>query len=339
MNEKSNQLAESGKVRAVVVGTGCAVPDKILTSKDFEAIVDTTEEWIVQRTGIRERRICMPEETTGTLSLIASKMALEAAGVEGKDLDLIILGTVTGDYPWPATACILQDMLGATEAGAFDISAACAGFVYGMDIAAAHIESGRSKNVLVVGADTLTKQLDWTDRSSCILFGDGAGACVVQAHHNTDRGLVKSLLRSNGEGVDKIVLKRGGSKYPTNSPESCVASPYLFMAGRETYRFAVNAMGDACESVLAKAGMTHQDVDMFVPHQANLRIIESAATRLEIPPERLFVNVDRYGNTSGASIPIALHEAASQGRLKRGMVALTVGFGAGLVWGANLIRW
>jgi 3-oxoacyl-[acyl-carrier-protein] synthase III len=332
-------MIDKGIPRAVVIGTGCAVPEKVRTSKEFESIVDTTEEWIIQRTGIRERRICSESETTGTLGLAASKMALEMSGIEGKDLDLIILGTVTGDYPWPATACILQDHLGAVDAGAFDLSAACAGFVYGMDIAASQIESGRVKNVLVVGADSLTKQIDWTDRSSCILFGDGAAACVVQARYNTDRGLLKSLLRSNGGGIENIILKRGGSRYPANAASSSVASPYLFMAGRETYRFAVIAMGDACESVLAKAGMTHADVDMFVPHQANLRIIESAAARLEIPPERLFVNVDRYGNTSGASIPLALHEASQQGRLKPGMVALTVGFGAGLVWGANLIRW
>jgi 3-oxoacyl-[acyl-carrier-protein] synthase-3 len=332
-------MNDKAAIRAVVVGTGGAVPDKILTSKDFESIVETTEEWIVQRTGIRERRICSPEDTTGTLGVRAARMALEQAGIGGEELDLIILATVTGDYPWPATACILQDELGATEAGAFDLSAACAGFVYGMDMAAAQIETGRAKNVLVVGADTLSKQLDWTDRSSCILFGDGAAACVVQAKTNTNRGLLMSLMRSNGAGLENIVLKRGGSKYPSTAPESCVASPYLYMAGRETYRFAVNAMGDACESLLQKANMTNQDVDLFVPHQANLRIIESAATRLEIPPERLFVNVDRYGNTSGASIPLALHEASLQGCLKPGMVALTVGFGAGLVWGANLIRW
>jgi 3-oxoacyl-[acyl-carrier-protein] synthase-3 len=332
-------MNDKGNIRAVVIGTGGAVPDKVLTSKDFESIVDTTEEWILQRTGIRERRICSPEETTGSLGYLAAKMALEEAGVQGSELDLIILGTVTGDYPWPATACILQDKLGATDAGAFDISAACAGFVYAMDLAASQIETGRAKLVLVVGADSLSKQIDWTDRSSCILFGDGAAACVVQAQTDTDRGLLKSLLRSNGAGLENIVLKRGGSRYPTNDPASCLASPYLYMAGRETYRFAVNAMGDACESLLVKAKMTNEDVDLFVPHQANLRIIESASERLNIPPERLFVNVDRYGNTSGASIPLALHEASRQGKLKKGMVTLTVGFGAGLVWGANLIRW
>jgi 3-oxoacyl-[acyl-carrier-protein] synthase-3 len=332
-------MNDKGNIRAVVAGTGSAVPEKVLTSKDFERIVDTTEDWIIQRTGIRERRICSAEETTGTLSLAAAQMAIASAGVDAKDLDLVILSTVTGDYPWPATACILQDKLGATEAGALDISAACAGFVYAMDFAAAQIETGRAKMVLVVGADTLSKQIDWTDRSSCILFGDGAAACVVTAEWNTNRGLLQSILRSDGAGLENIVLKRGGSRYPTNAPESCVASPYLFMAGRETYRFAVNAMGDACESVLAKAQMSNSEVDLFVPHQANLRIIESAADRLKIPPDRLFVNVDRYGNTSGASIPLALHEATEQGRLQQGMVALTVGFGAGLVWGANLIRW
>jgi len=227
----------------------------------------------------------------------------------------------------------------AKGAGAFDVGAACAGFIYALSVAGAMIEGGQAKTILVVGADTLTKFVDWTDRSTCVLFGDGAAAVVVRARQNTDRGLVKTVLLADGEGAKHIDLQVGGSLHPVSDPASASCRSTIYMAGAEVYRFAVNAMGDACCRALELAGMDSTDVDLFVPHQANLRIIESAKARLGLPDEKVFINVERFGNTSGASIPIGLSEAVAQGRLKPGMLVMTVGFGAGLVWGANLIRW
>jgi 3-oxoacyl-[acyl-carrier-protein] synthase-3 len=261
------------------------------------------------------------------------------ANIEPEELDLIVVATVTGDYHWPATACLVQAALGATHAGAFDVSAACAGFIYGTANVAAMIETGQIRKALMIGADTLTKIVDWTDRSTCILFGDAAAACVLGAQKNTDRGIIATILRSDGRGAPHIIMERGGSKWPNCIPESAERSDKIFMAGKEVYRFAINAMSDACEAVLLKARMCAEQVDLFVPHQANLRIIEAAAKKLQLPDEKVYINVDRYGNTSGASIPLALDEAAREGRLVPGMVVMTVGFGAGVVWGANLIRW
>ena len=323
----------------MIAGTGSAVPARVMTNKEFESLVDTTDEWIQQRTGIRERRVCSPEETTGSLSLIASQRALQASGVSAEELDLVVMATVTGDYPWPATACFIQSELGAHSAGAFDVSAACAGFIYALAIGSSMIEAHQVRKALVIGADCLTKLINWSERSTAILFGDGAAACVLTAERNTDRGLIATVLKSDGNGTKHILMERGGNKHPLCLPESADKSAHIFMAGREVYRFAIIAMGDACEAVLEKAGVCPGEVDLFVPHQANLRIIEAAARRLGLPDEKVFVNVDRYGNTSGASIPLALDEAVREGRLKPGMLVLTVGFGAGLVWGANLIKW
>ncbi len=325
--------------KAVITGIGHAVPSKILSNADLEKLVETSDDWITQRTGIKERRIAGPEETSSTLGLEASQKALSQAGVDAKDIDLVICGTVTGDMPFPATSCLIQDRIGATRAGAYDIGAACAGFIYSLANASAMIESGAAKKILVIGVDTLTKFVDFTDRSTCVLFGDGAGAVVLEAREDTDRGVIKTVLLSDGSGAPHIYLEGGGGLYPHCSPQAEGRRNSIFMAGAEVYRFAVNAMGDACLKVLAEAGMSPDEVDLFVPHQANLRIIDSAAKRLELPPEKVFINVQKYGNTSGGSIPIALSEAAEQGRLKEGMVVLTVGFGAGLVWGANVIRW
>ncbi|HWD41380.1 MAG TPA: beta-ketoacyl-ACP synthase III [Fimbriimonas sp.] len=326
-------------LRAVVAGTGSATPDKVLSNRDLEKIVETSDEWIIQRTGIHERRICNDDETTGSLSIIAAQRALESSKTSAEEVDLIIEATVTGEYIWPATACFVQAAIGATNAGAFDISAACAGFIYAVANATSMIEAGHIRTALVVGADCLTKQVDWSDRSTCILFGDAAAACVLKAAKDTDRGVIETVLRADGRGAKHIILERGGSRWPRCVPESLTKSDTIFMAGQEVYRFAIIAMGDACEAVMRKAGIQTADVDLFVPHQANLRIIESASGRLGIPENKVFVNVDRYGNTSGASVPLALDEAVRQGRLKPGMLVMTVGFGAGLVWGANLIRW
>jgi 3-oxoacyl-[acyl-carrier-protein] synthase-3 len=325
--------------RAVIRGIGHALPDKTITNHDLEKMMETTDEWITQRTGIKERRVSNPEETTYSLGLQAAREALCRAEVEPEEIDLVVLATISGDFAWPATACLIQDSLGARNAGAFDISAACAGFIYGLANAAGMIESGQIKTALVIGADTLTKQVDWSDRSTAILFGDGASAVVVQGMLNTDRGIVTTVLHSDGSGARHIILEGGGTRIPFGAVGSDERAFKLRMAGKETYRFAVQAMGDACRKAMDKAGVTSEQVDLFVPHQANLRIIESAAHRLGLSPEQVYVNVHKYGNTSAASVPLGLYEAEQEGRLKPGMLVMTVGFGAGLVWGANLIRW
>lgn len=325
--------------KAVITGIGHAVPAKVLTNEDLSKIVETNDEWITQRTGIKERRLCEANETSSTLGIEAAKHALAKANLAPDQLDLIVCGTVTGDMHFPSTSCLIQTGIGASNAGAYDVGAACAGFIYSLANAAAMIESGIAKKVLVIGVDTLTKFVDWKDRSTCVLFGDGAGAVVLEAQQDTERGVLRTVMFSDGAGAPHITLEVGGSKFPSGSPQAQGKSSTIFMAGAEVYRFAVNAMGEACCKVLDEAGMTPDDIDLFVPHQANLRIIDSAAKRLGLPPEKVFVNVHKYGNTSGGSIPIALSEAVEEGRLKPGMTVLTVGFGAGLVWGSNIIRW
>lgn len=326
-------------VKAVIEGIGHGIPKAVMTNFDIEKLVDTNDEWITQRTGIKERRVCDENETAATLATEASVEAMRAAGVTANEIEMVICGTVTGDYLFPSTACLIQDAIGAKEAGATDVGAACAGFIYALDVAAALIESGRYQTILVAGVDVLTKYVDWTDRSTCVLFGDGAGAVVLQARENTDRGVIKTVLLSDGSGGRHIQADLGGSRYPIGAPWSEGKTPYVFMNGPEVYRFAVNAMGDACCKVLELAGMSTDEIDLFVPHQANLRIIQSAQKRLGLQDERVYVNLHKYGNTSGGSIPLALYEAEKEGRLKRGDTVMTVGFGAGLVWGANLIKW
>lgn len=325
--------------RAVIAGIGHAVPPKILTNDDLSKMVDTNDEWIVQRTGIKERRVCSPTETSGSLSIEASREALQRAGWDPASLDMVIVATVTGDMLFPATSCLVQDAIGARNAGAFDLGAACAGFICAAAVASSMIESGQCQRILVVGVDVLSKYVDWTDRSTCVLFGDGAGAVLLEAREDTDRGVLKTVLLSDGSGAKHISIEVGGSRYPVSGNEWQDKGRYLYMAGAEVYRFAVNAMGDACLRVLDQLGMTPDQIDLFVPHQANLRIIDSAASKLGLPPEKVFMNVHKYGNTSGGSIPLALYEAVQEGRLREGMVVMTVGFGAGLVWGANIIRW
>jgi 3-oxoacyl-[acyl-carrier-protein] synthase-3 len=326
-------------MKTVVRGIGHALPEQVVTNKDLETRVETTDEWIVQRTGIRERRVSSPQESTGSLSILAARQALENSATQPGEIDMVICATISPDYPWPATACQVQEALGIGSAGAFDVSAACAGFIYALATVDGLIQSGLVKKALVIGADCLTKQLDWSDRSSCVLFGDAAAAVVVEGVVGSDRGLVDTVLRSDGSGLCSLLIEAGGSKYPVGAEHSEGKRSTLFMAGKEVYRFAVQAMGDACSKVLEKAEIDVSEVDLFVPHQANLRIIQSSAERLGLPEEKVFINVDRYGNTSGGSIPLGLYEAQAQGRLKPGMLVMTVGFGAGLVWGANLLRW
>ncbi|MBX3118378.1 MAG: ketoacyl-ACP synthase III [Fimbriimonadaceae bacterium] len=326
-------------MRAVIRGVGHAVPPKVMTNHDLEKIVDTSDEWIVQRTGIKERRISEPHETSSTLGTTAALEALEMAGIDPMDIDLIACGTVTGDMIFPSTSCLIQENIGAKNAGAYDIGAACAGFIYSLATVTGMIESGSVKRALVVGVDVLSKYVDWTDRSTCVLFGDGGGAVVLEGQANTDHGVIKTVLLSDGSGAKSITYEAGGSLYPVGKDYSKQAREAIYMAGAEVYRFAVHAMGDACCRALHEAGLEPGDIDLFVPHQANLRIIDSAASRLNLPDEKVFVNVHKYGNTSGGSIPLGLYEAHQEGRLKSGMVVMTVGFGAGLVWGANIIRW
>jgi 3-oxoacyl-[acyl-carrier-protein] synthase-3 len=326
-------------IRAVIEGVGAAVPEKRLTNADLERMVDTNNEWIMQRVGISERRITESHETTSTLSIQAAKIALENAGVRPDELDLIICATVTGDMFTPSTACLIQNELGAFSASAFDLNAACAGFIYALNVACSMIQSGQHQRVLVIGADTLTKFVDWSDRSTCILFGDAAGAVVLTGRTDTDRGVLESVLLADGRGAKHINIEVGGSRNPLSDPCSLEKRSSITMAGSEVYRFAVKAIGDACCQVLEKAGMTSDQIDLFVPHQANDRIIVSATERLNLPREKVFRNIQKYGNTSAGSVPLALYEAEQSGQFKKGMLVLTVGCGAGLVWGANLIRW
>lgn len=323
---------------AVVRSIGMSVAERRLTNADLEKMVETSDEWITSRTGIKERRISEPDQGASYFAVRAAKEALENAGKSPEDLDLIIVATVTGDQIFPSTSCLVQEQLGAVNAAAFDVGAACAGFIYALEIAGTMIKGETVRNALVVGVDVLTKYVDWTDRSTCILFGDGGGAVLLEGS-NEEQGLIATVVRADGSGAKHIHMKRGGSLYPASKEFGSEVSPYLYMAGQEVYRFAVKAMGDSCCAVLEKAGMATEDVDLFVPHQANLRIIKAASERLGLPPDKVYVNVQKYGNMSAGSIPVALYEAEKEGKLKRGDIVMTVGFGAGLVWGANLIRW
>jgi 3-oxoacyl-[acyl-carrier-protein] synthase III len=326
-------------IRAVIQSVGHGLPTQTMTNDELSKFVDTNDEWITQRTGIRERRVCSGEEGTFSLALDAARQAFERSGLKEDEVDMVVVGTVSGDYPWPSTACYVQDQLGLTRAGAYDVQAACAGFIYSLASASAMVESGMIRNAIVVGVDALTKQVCWEDRTTCVLFGDAAGAVVISGVEDSERGVIKTVMLSDGSGARHIYNDLGGTKYRPKTPEFEERVYGIKMNGAEVYRFAVAAMGDACEKVLTQAGIDASEVDLFVPHQANLRIIDSAAKRFNFPPEKVFVNVDKYGNTSGGSIPLALYEAAETGQLKPGMLVLTVGFGAGLVWGANLIRW
>lgn len=326
------------RLQAHIVGWGMAVPDRVLSNGDLSALVDTSDEWIRQRTGILERRIAAEGETTFTLSLQATQAALEVANLDPARLDLIIVGTVTPDHSFPATACLLQDALGAEHAAAFDLSAGCSGFIYGMSIAADLLSVGSYKCALVVGAETLSRIVDWTDRNTCVLFGDGAGAVILQA---SDRpgGVLSSVLGADGSGGDLLMLPAGGSLQPASAESVQARQHFIHMQGRPVFRFATRVMAEASEEALARAGLSVDDVDLFIPHQANDRILQTAAKNLGVPDERLFTNLARYGNTSSASIPIALCEAIDQDLIKRGDIVVCVGFGAGLTWAATAIRW
>jgi 3-oxoacyl-[acyl-carrier-protein] synthase-3 len=303
-------------LRAKIVGTGACVPERLLTNADLEKIVETSDEWITTRTGIKERHVVAPGEKFSDLATRAAERALAAAGLAAADLDMVLVGTVSSDMLFPSTACIVQNNLGAGKAAASDLSAACTGFLYGIHLADGLIQSGKAENVLLVGGEILSRYVDWTDRSTCVLFGDGAGAVVLRA------------------------TRGGGSSRPANDAASIDERlPFIKMKGNETFKIAVRAMADVSEEVLEEQGFTHDDIQLFIPHQANERIIDAVGKQLKIDTGKVYKNIERYGNTSAASIPIALDECARGGRVKSGDLVLMTAFGAGLTWGAALMRW
>ncbi|MFN2627405.1 MAG: beta-ketoacyl-ACP synthase III [Gaiellaceae bacterium] len=317
--------------RVSITGIGCHVPERILTNDEISTLVDTSDEWIMERTGIRERRIAAPEEALTDLALPACRQALEQAGLEAKDIDLIVVATVTPDMAFPSCGAILADRLGAVEAAAYDLSAGCTGFMYAITQAYAMLAGGLARRALVVGGDVLSKILDWDDRSTLVLFGDGAGAVVLEPVGAG--GFLGFELGADGSGGVHLWLPGSGSRL-IEHPER-----FVKMNGREVFKFATRILVQSAERLLARCGVSISDIDVYVPHQANVRIIDHATKRLGIPSERVVINVDRYGNTSSGSIPLALAEAAADGRLRRGELVLMTGMGAGLTWGSALIEW
>ncbi|SLM47940.1 3-oxoacyl-[acyl-carrier-protein] synthase III [Nitrospira japonica] len=324
-------------MRARITGTGSYAPPKVLTNRDLEAMVATSDEWIIERTGIRERRVAASGEACSDLAVRAAEQALRAAGVRAEDLDLILLATCTGDYPLPATACLVQHRLGAVRAAACDLSAACCGFVYALSVADAYVRTGM-RHVLVIGSEVMSAILDWSDRNTCILFGDGAGAAVVSGVQG-DAGILSTHLRSDGGLHELIAVPAGGSRLPLSEKVIAEKMNCVKMKGNETFKVAVRMLEEIARETLASNNLTVEDIDLYVPHQANIRILKAVAERLGLPLEKIMLNLDRYGNTSAASIPIALDEAVRQGRIKEGSLVMLGAFGAGLTWASALIRW
>jgi 3-oxoacyl-[acyl-carrier-protein] synthase-3 len=314
-----------------ITGLGCKVPDRIVTNSELAKHVDTSDEWILERTGIRERRMADPSEALSDLALPACRDALAQAGIEGKEVDLVIVATVTPDMMFPSTAAVLADQLGATTAAAYDLSAGCTGFVYALAQGYGMVASGLAARVLVVGGDVLSRILDWEDRSTLVLFGDGAGAVVLEA--TPEEGFIGFELGADGAGGESLWLPGSGSRLFDESAK------YVKMNGREVFKFATRILVQSAEDLLAKCEVSIDDVDLYIPHQANMRIIDHATRKLGVPSDRVVINVDRYGNTSSGSIPLALADAAVDGRLQPGRLVLMTGMGAGLTWGSTLIRW
>ena len=325
--------------RARIIGTGAAVPKKLLTNADLEKLVETSDKWITERTGIKERHVVSEGEKFSDLCTKAADQALKRAHVKPEEIDMILVGTISGDMIFPATSCLVQKNIGASRAAASDVGAACVGFLYGLHLADGLIQSNKAENVLVIGGEILTRYVDWSDRSTCVLFGDGAGAVVLQATKG-DHGILGSRMKSNGEYADFICMPGGGSNHPPNDPKSIEQKlPYIRMKGNETFKVAVKAMADVTAELLKEQGFANEEIKVFIPHQANERIIDAVGQRLKFPAERVFKNVDRYGNTSAASIPIALEECVQKEIIKTGDLVLMTAFGAGLVWGSVLVRW
>ncbi|MBP2640641.1 MAG: fabH 2 [Firmicutes bacterium] len=326
------------KNQAGILGIGSYIPEKIVTNKDLEKIMNTSDEWIVERTGIHERRVAADDQATSDLATEAARRALEDAGIGPDELDLIIVATVTPDMSFPSTACLVQNNLKAVNAAAFDLTAVCSGFVYGLAVGSQFIQTGLYKKVLVIGAEALSRIMDWTDRNTGMIFGDGAGA-VVLGVTSPGCGILGIHLGSDGSGGDLLKVSAGGSRLPASLDTVAKRQHFIYMNGKEVFKFAVKIMGDAANKALENAKLTAADIDCFVPHQANIRIVQSAAKRLGFPMEKVVVNVDKYGNTSAASIPIALDEAVKSGRIKNGNTILLVGFGGGLTWASSVIKW
>lgn len=325
-------------IHARIIGTGSYAPKKILTNHDLEKMVDTSDEWITERTGIKERRIADRHQTTSDLAYEASKKALKAAGLDPKDIDLIIAATTTPDMVMPNLGCRIQEKLGAKKAAAFDVYAACSGFIYGLSIASAFIRSGVYSNILLVGAELLSRFVDWQDRATCVLFGDGAGAAVLQRHEGR-RGVLSTHLHSDGAYGDFLYVPAGGTLHPPTQETVQKRMHYIKMKGNETFKVAVRALEDVVQEAIEHNKIRPEDIDLFVPHQANLRIIQAMAKRLNMPMEKVVVTIHKYGNTSAASIPMALDEAVREGRVKDNDLLLFEAFGGGLTWASALVKW
>lgn len=323
--------------KATIAGMGKYLPEKVMTNKDLEKIVDTNDEWIKSRTGIEKRRIAADDVPSSELGLKAARAALKNAELDAEDLDLILVATVTPNMPFPATACIIQDELGANKAAAFDLEAGCSGFVYGLSVASQFIETGMYNNILVIGTETLSKIVNWEDRTTCVLFGDGAGAAVLKPTESG--GILASHLGSDGSGKDALYIPAGGSQKPTTEETVKNNEHYLVMEGNRVFKFAVKTMSKASLKVLKQAGLKKEDIDLLIPHQANTRIIDASAKRLKLESDKVYVNLPEYGNTSGASVPIALAEAEEKGLIKNGDIVLLVAFGAGLTWASAVMEW
>jgi 3-oxoacyl-[acyl-carrier-protein] synthase-3 len=324
--------------RSRIISTGSYLPEKALTNLDLEKMVETSDQWITERTGIKERRIANGNQAASDLAYEASKVAIEKAGRNAEDIDLIIAATITGDMPFPSTACILQDKLGAKNAAAFDVNAACSGFLYSLYIADGFIRSGMHKRILAVGTEVLSTITDWEDRTTCILFGDGAGAVIVEPTEE-DRGIISMSINSDGSYWELLHMPAGGSKLPASRKSLDNKLHYIKMKGNETFKFAVRTLEDLVLKLLEENKLVPSQLSLLIPHQANLRIIQATADRLGLPMDKFLINIDKYGNTSAASIPIALDEAVTTGRVKDGDYILLEAFGGGLTWASALIKW
>lgn len=325
-----------------IIGTGSYMPEKILTNNDLSTIVDTSDEWITTRTGIKERRIAADDQATSDLATEAARRAMESAGVRPEEIDLIVVATVTPDMPFPSTACFVQKNIGASNAVCFDISAACSGFLYALQIARNFLNAGTRSTALVIGAEKLSTLVNWTDRNTCVLFGDGAGAVVIRAVDSDTAApgrVLSTVMGSDGNLVNLLRVPGGGSACPITAENIDSRLNTIHMEGKETFKHAVTRMCQASEKALEMAGLTKEDISLVIPHQANARIITAIADRLDLPHEKAFMNVDKYGNTSAATIPVALDEANRQGRLKPGDIVLLVAFGGGFTWASSVIRW
>ena len=324
--------------RARIVSTGRFSPPRVVTNKDLESMVETSDEWIRSRTGITERRLADKDTGAADMGAAAARVAMERAGITAADVDMLLVSTATPDRLLPSTACDVQALIGARNAAAYDFSSACSGFLYGLSLAEAHIAAGQARTVLLICTEKMSSIIDWTDRATCVLFGDGAGAAVIQAAEGDGRGILSGYMKSDGTLAELLYRPGGGARFPLDIAVLDERSHFVKMAGPEVFKSAVRSMCDAAENALKRAGCTGDDIDLLVPHQANIRIIDATAKYARIPPEKVYINVDRYGNMSSASIPVALDEARELGRVKDGSLVLMVGFGAGFTWGANVVR-